>query len=177
MKFLGTVVFLVATFCFFANMSASSIPGDKDKDKKKEPAGCDTDKVVRTSNDSLILKKYEKVYQRMGGICYILHLQELAKMKKVSDSTYNVKVKQSNTTQSRVDWSTYLFCPIGKPNGTVTLIAENGDSIQQCTYKDEKKNGLMIWWKAKNEVMHVVQFTNDVQKIRAIDTMMSYNNR
>jgi hypothetical protein len=163
--------FFIGVFLLFQGWRSHDYFPDG-KDKKDAKKGCDTAKLVRTSSDSMILKKYQKVYSRMGGVCYIIHLQELAKVKKVSDSTYNVKVKESNTAEARADWSTYLFCPIGKPNGTVTLLAANGDTVQQCTYKDERKNGWMIWWKAKNEIMTAVKFTNDEQKVRKVDTLV-----
>jgi hypothetical protein len=172
MKKILLLVFLLSAGSLFYRVMNTGVNAKDKKEEKKKKEGCDTSKLVRTTNDTVIIKKYQKVYQRLGGVCYIIQLQRLGKLKKVSDSTYNIRVKDANTSQARADWQTYLYCPIGKPNGTITLFGENGDTMQQCSYVDERKEGWMIWWKAKNEILAAVKFTHDEQPHYAIDTII-----
>src|SRR6476620_11445636 len=55
---------------------------------RKDYSDCDSADVVRTSQDTLILAKYIKVYHSLGGICYIIHLQDMADLVKTSDGYY-----------------------------------------------------------------------------------------
>ncbi|HLG02427.1 MAG TPA: hypothetical protein VI731_02460 [Bacteroidia bacterium] len=177
MKRTGLFIFctLLAVVLYQVGRTESYYPSKGKKDKKQEEVGCDTSKLVRTTQDSVILKKYQNVYSKMaqpGGVCYIIRLQRLGKLKKVSDSSYNIKIRNANTKQARIDWSTYLFCPIGKPNGIVTMLAENGDTVQQATYQNEKKQGWMIWWKKNNEILAAVHYNNDERKRSLLDTFL-----
>lgn len=138
---------------------------DKKKTKKEKPP-CDTNKIKRTSNDTVLLMKYKKVYRNFGGLCYVLHLQQLGKIKKSSDSTYYVKMGATNDKQIRLDWQTYLYCPIGKPNGLVVLINPEGDTIQACNYFNEMKHGTMSWFQKKKGIVHQEIYENDEKKYK-----------
>ncbi|MCA6362707.1 MAG: hypothetical protein IM638_06690 [Bacteroidetes bacterium] len=124
---------------------------------------CDSADVVRTSTDTLLLKKYIKVYQSLGGICYIIHLQKMGNIKKSGEGMYYVKMKQTDDKREIANWKTYLFCPVGKPDGTVALINPEGDTIQQCTYKAERKNGSMIFYKQGGKIAYQEEYVNDVR--------------
>jgi hypothetical protein len=140
--------------------------GAKKKKKKKEKPPCDTNKIRRTSNDTILLMKYKKVYRNFGGLCYVLHLQQLGKIKKSSDSTYYVKMGATGDKQIRLDWQTYLYCPIGKPNGLVVLINPDGDTIQACNYFNEMKHGTMSWFQKKKGIVHQEIYENDEKKYK-----------
>lgn len=137
----------------------------KSKTKKEKPP-CDTNKIRRTSNDTALLMKYKKVYRHFGGLCYVLHLQQLGKIKKSSDSTFYVKMGATNDKQIRLDWQTYLYCPIGKPNGLVVLINPDGDTIQACNYFNEMKHGTMSWFQRKKGIVHQEIYENDEKKYK-----------
>lgn len=124
---------------------------------------CDSADVVRTSTDTVLLKKYIKVYQSLGGICYIIHLQKMGNIKKSGEGMYYVKMKQTDDKREIANWKTYLFCPVGKPDGTVALINPEGDTIQQCTYKAERKNGSMIFYKQGGKIAYQEEYVNDVR--------------
>lgn len=139
----------------------------KDKlDKEREKAhakyeGCDSTDVVRTSTDSLILAKYIKVYRSLGGICYIIHLQEMAELEKTSEGFYSVTIKPSSDPRAPANWQTYLYCPIGKPDGMVALVSPAGDTVQVCSYKGERKNGLMSFFKKGDGMFYQERYVND----------------
>jgi hypothetical protein len=56
-----------------------------------------------------------------------------------------------------------LFCPIGKPNGTIALRSIEGDTIQMCSYLNEKKNGIMYFLKKNKGVIYQEKYVNDVK--------------
>ncbi|MGL4598882.1 MAG: hypothetical protein ACRCYO_15300 [Bacteroidia bacterium] len=122
---------------------------------------CDSADVVRTSHDSLILKKYITIYRSMGGICYIIHLQKMADIKKTGDGLYSVRMKQSDDPRAPADWQTYLFCPIGKPDGTVALTSPEGDTVQVCSYFTEKKSGMMQYYQKGKGLVHEEKYVDD----------------
>lgn len=122
---------------------------------------CDSTDIVRTSNDSLILIKYMKIYHSLGGLCYILHLQQMADIEKTSDGFYSVQMKPSKDPRAPADWQTFLYCPIGKPDGMVALTSPAGDTVQVCSYAGEKKNGLMSYIKKGKGVFYQERYTND----------------
>lgn len=146
---------------------------EKDKAKKEKERNknrrdytkCDSTDIKRTSKDSLILIKYMKVYRGLGGLCYILHLQEMARLEKTSDGHYTVEMKPSNDPRAPADWQTYLYCPIGKPDGLVALVSPVGDTVQTCNYLSEKKEGMMTYYKNK-KIKYEEKYVND-EKIAA----------
>jgi ATP-dependent 26S proteasome regulatory subunit len=122
---------------------------------------CDSTDVTRTSTDTLILKKYIKIYRSLGGICYILHLQDIGTPVKTSDGFYTVMMKQSKDPRAAADWQTYLYCPIGKPDGMVALRSPEGDTVQICSYVAEKKHGMMTYYKKGQGIFYQEKFAND----------------
>jgi hypothetical protein len=122
---------------------------------------CDSADVVRTSKDTLILAKYIKIYHSLGGVCYIIHLQKMAKIELDSAGFYSVEIKPSNDPRAPADWQTYLYCPIGKPNGRVLLRSPEGDTVQIAYYQDERKTGISSWYKKGKGVIHQERFVND----------------
>ncbi|HEU4717223.1 MAG TPA: hypothetical protein VFU15_05300, partial [Bacteroidia bacterium] len=153
----------------------------KDKQRAKAKAkelnqydDCDSTKIVRTSKDTAILVKYIRIYRTLGGACYILHLQRMAKLEKTADGFYSVQMKESSDPRAPADWQTYLYCPIGKPNGLVALTSPAGDTVQTCQYQDEKKNGDMIWYKKGKGAIHQEIYTNDVRQMNMLDTLMNH---
>lgn len=149
---------------------ARKLIAERDKkraDQKKEQeknrgdySKCDSTDIVRSSKDSLILIKYMRVYKSLGGICYIIHLQEMGRLEKTADGFYSVQMRPSKDPRAPADWQTYLFCPIGKPDGLVALTSPAGDTIQTCNYVGEKKEGMMTYYKNK-KVFYVEKYTND----------------
>lgn len=133
----------------------------KAQKKREDYDKCDSTRIVRTSSDTLQLVKYIKVYHSLGGACYILHLQQMGKLVKTSDGFYNIKMKPSSDPRAPADWQTYLFCPIGKPDGMVALCSPAGDTVQVCSYLGEKKHGLMSWFKKGEGVIHQERYVND----------------
>ncbi|CAN5838200.1 hypothetical protein BH11BAC7_BH11BAC7_27710 [soil metagenome] len=133
----------------------------KAQEDRKDYSKCDSTDVVRTSQDTLILAKYMKIYRSLGGICYILHLQEMAKLKQTSDGFYYVQVKDSKDPRAPAAWQTFLYCPIGKPNGTIALLSPLGDTIQMCTYLNEKKQGMMYYVKKGKGVIYKEKYNED----------------
>lgn len=121
---------------------------------------CDSADVVRTSKDSLLLAKYIKVYRGLGGICYIIHLQEMGRLENTSEGHYYVEMRASKDPRAPADWQTYLYCPIGKPNGLVALVSPVGDTIQTCTYQNEMKEGVMRYYKNK-KVFYEEKYVSD----------------
>lgn len=141
----------------------------KKKAKKKKPAksNCDASRLTRTSADSLILKKYVNLYKDLGGVCYIKKLQEMGDLEKTGENAYTVYLGKSKTPDDRMAWTTYMYCPIGKPDGCVALVQESGDTVQFCTYKNEMKNGQMVWLKPRYGVVAVFDFINDEKPVTA----------
>ena len=133
----------------------------KAQEDRKTYDKCDSTDVVRTSQDTLILVKYMKIYRSLGGICYILHLQKMAKLKETSDGFYYVQVENSKDPRAPAAWQTYLYCPIGKPNGTIALLSPEGDTIQMCTYLNEKKQGMMYYVKKGKGVVYKEKYNED----------------
>ncbi|HTL82762.1 MAG TPA: hypothetical protein VL651_13710, partial [Bacteroidia bacterium] len=101
--------------------TATKVAKQRDKGRV-DYSDCDSADVVRTSKDTLILAKYMKVYHSLGGICYIIHLQDMADLIKTSDGFYTVEIKKSADPRAPADWQTYLYCPIGKPDGFIALV-------------------------------------------------------
>ena len=119
------------------DFSAGKKKDKKKKKKKKKPkpvkSDCDPKSLTRTSADSMILKKYVAIYKNLGGVCYIRHLQKMGKLEKTDEGKYTVYLGKSKNANDRMAWSTYMYCPIGKPDGSVALVQETGDTIQYCT--------------------------------------------
>ena len=130
-------------------------------DAHKPFDGCDSSKIIRTSQDTQILAKYIKIYRTLGGVCYIMHLQDMAKIVQDSVGLYSVQIKPSNDPRAPAAWQTFLFCPIGKPNGQVMLLSPEGDTLQIANYQDEKKTGLMTWFKKGKGVIYQEKYAND----------------
>lgn len=142
----------------------------KKKTKKKKPvkSNCDPNSLIRTSSDSLILKKYVKLYKDLGGVCYIRQLQKMGEIEKTGEGQYTVYLGKSKSPEDRMAWTTYMYCPIGKPDGSVALVQSTGDTVQYCSYKNEMKNGFMIWLKPKYGVVAAFEFINDEKPVDII---------
>ncbi len=144
----------------------------KKKKKKKKPkpvkSDCDPKSLTRTSADSTILKKYVAIYKNLGGVCYIRRLQKMGKLEKTDEGKYTVYLGKSKDANDRMAWSTYMYCPIGKPDGSVALVQETGDTIQYCTYKNEMKNGIMYWLKPRYGIVGMQEFVNDEKPVQVI---------
>lgn len=152
---------------------------DKKKKKKKAPkSNCNAASLTRTTADSLILKKYVTLYKDLGGVCYIKKLQEMGDIEKTGvsemtgESCYTVYLGKSKTPDDRMAWTTFMYCPIGKPDGFVALVQPSGDTVQYCTYKSEKKEGKMVWLKPRYGIVANFDFINDerpVEKVQDYD--------
>jgi hypothetical protein len=154
---------------------------DKKKKKKKKKApksNCNAASLKRTSADSLILKKYVALYKDLGGVCYIKKLQEMGDIEKTGtsemtgESLYTVYLGKSKTPDDRMAWTTFMFCPIGKPDGFIALVQPSGDTVQYCTYKNERKEGKMVWLKPRYGIVANFDFVNDekpVEKVQDYD--------
>lgn len=142
----------------------------KKKKKKKKPAksNCDPKSLVRTSADSVILKKYVTLYKDLGGVCYIRQLQKMGEIEKTGEGQFTVYLGKSKSPEDRIAWTTYMYCPIGKPDGSVALVQSSGDTVQYCTYKNEMKNGFMIWLKPKFGIVAAFEFINDEKPFTGI---------
>lgn len=120
----------VSTYDFAAGKKKDK---KKKKKKKKKPkpvkSDCDPKSLTRTSADSMILKKYVAIYKNLGGVCYIKQLQKMGKLEKTDEGKYTVFLGKSKDANDRMAWSTYMYCPIGKPDGSVALVQETGDTI------------------------------------------------
>jgi len=135
---------------------------DKKTAKENQPLDkCDSSKLVRTSKDTAILIKYIRIYRTLGGVCYILHLQDMAKLHQDSVDVYSVTIKPSSDPRAPAAWQTYLYCPIGKPDGEVLLLSPEGDTVQVAFYKDEKKNGLVTYFKKGKGIIYQEKYAND----------------
>ena len=158
---------LSAVLSAYAAETAVAFSAKKKKKKKKKPAksNCDASKLTRTSADSLILKKYVNLYKDLGGVCYIRKLQQMGDLEKTGENAYTVYLGKSKTPDDRMAWTTYMYCPIGKPDGCVALVQESGDTVQFCTYKNEMKNGQMVWLKPRYGVVAVFDFINDEKPV------------
>lgn len=138
----------------------------KKKKKKKVPkSNCDAGNLSRTSADTTILKKYVALYKDLGGVCYIKKLQDMGDLVKTGDGQYTVYLGKSKTPDDRMAWTTYMYCPIGKPDGIVALVQSTGDTVQFATYKNEMKNGRMVWLKPRYGVVAVFDFINDEKPV------------
>ncbi len=133
----------------------------KAQEDRKTFDKCDSADVVRTSQDTFLLAKYIKIYRSLGGICYIMHLQDMADLEQTSDGFYYVQIKESKDPRAPAAWQTYLYCPIGKPNGTIALLSPQGDTIQMCTYLNEKKQGMMYYVKKDKGVVYKEKYNED----------------
>lgn len=135
----------------------------KAQEDRKDYTKCDSADVVRTSQDTVLLAKYMKIYRSLGGICYIMHLQDMADLKQTSETNYYVQVKESKDPRAPAAWQTFLYCPIGKPNGTIALLSPQGDTIQMCTYQNEMKNGVMYYLQKGKGVVYKEKYVNDIK--------------
>ncbi|HXB10579.1 MAG TPA: hypothetical protein VNZ45_01225 [Bacteroidia bacterium] len=121
-------------------------------------------KLSRTSNDSAILKKYIEQYKNQGGELYIIMLQQKYKPDKTNDSTYTLIITQQDmeSNEASPSWSDFLFCPIGKPDGKIIALDGVGNEIQRYVYKNEKKNGITIWFDAANSSNTKFNYVDDI---------------
>jgi hypothetical protein len=134
---------------------------EKAQEDRKDFTKCDSADVKRTSQDTMLLAKYIKIYRSLGGICYIIHLQDMARLEQTSDGFYTVQIRESKDPRAPAAWQTYLYCPIGKPNGTIALLDPLGDTIQMCTYLNEKKQGMMYYVKKGKGVVYKEKYNED----------------
>ena len=104
--------------------------------------------IIRTSNNDSLLKRYVNNFRCCGGERYIVTLQQKFKLIKLNDTTYQIKIKDKGSLvyEDESDWEDFLWCPIGKPNGTIILI--DGDDIKrrEYNYKNEMKEGRIVIW-------------------------------
>lgn len=135
----------------------------KAQDDRKTFDKCDSASVLRTSQDTALLAKYIKIYKSLGGICYIIHLQKMAELEQSAEGFFTVQITKSKDPRAPAAWQTYLYCPIGKPNGTIALINPEGDTIQLCTYLNEKKNGMMYYVQKGKGVVYKEKYVNDIK--------------
>jgi hypothetical protein len=148
----------------------------KKKEKKKKPpkSNCNPSSLKRTTADSIILKKYVALYKDLGGVCYIKKLQEMGDIEKTGtsemtgESCYTVYLGKSKTPDDRMAWTTFMYCPIGKPDGFVALVQPSGDTVQYCTYKSEKKEGKMVWLKPRYGIIANFDFINDEKPVEVV---------
>lgn len=142
----------------------------KKKEKKKKPAksNCNPKDLDRSSEDSVILKKYVELYKDLGGVCYIKKLQDMGKLEKTDEGKYTVYLGKSKSPDDRMAWTTFMYCPIGKPDGAVALVIESGDTVQYCTYKNERKEGTMYWLKPRYGVVAQFVFVNDEKPVEVV---------
>lgn len=140
----------------------------KKKKKKAPKSNCDASKLMRSSSDSIILNKYIALYKGLGGVCYIKSLQEMGDLEKTGEGLYTVYLGKSKTPDDRMAWTTFMYCPIGKPDGFVALVQPSGDTVQYCTYKNERKEGKMVWLKPRYGVIANFEFVNDEKPAEAV---------
>ncbi len=136
---------------------------EKQQEERKDFTKCDSADVKRTSQDTALLAKYIKIYRSLGGICYIIHLQEIGSLEQSSDEFYSIQIEESKDPRAPAAWQTYLYCPIGKPNGTIALMSPLGDTTQMCSYLNEKKNGMMYYVKKGKGVIYKEKYVNDIK--------------
>jgi len=167
--FLGSAVITSFTD---VNTDTSSFGSSKKKKKKKKKkkdkppkSDCNPNSLTRTSADSVILKKYVELYKSLGGVCYIKTLQKMGELEKTGEAQYTVYLGKSKNPEDRMAWTTYMYCPIGKPDGCVALVQESGDTVQYCTYKNEMKHGMMIWLKPRYGIVAAFEFINDEKPV------------
>jgi hypothetical protein len=157
MKFLLSILLL---FPLLANAQNNSTNDSQFKSLKKYSKY----KLVRTSNDSAILKKYTDQYKNQGGELYIIMLQQKYKPTKTNDSTYTLVLTQQDlqSNESSPAWNDFLFCPIGKPNCKLIATDGVGTKIQEYAYRNEKKNGITIWYDAANNTTTKFNYADDI---------------
>lgn len=163
---LGVTTSVVSSSFVSSPAMAAEFMAKKKKPKKKKPtkkpkSNCDPKVLDRTTADSVILNKYVEMYKGLGGVCYIKKLQDMGKMEKTGEGAYTVYLGKTKSPDDRMAWTTYMYCPIGKPDGSVALVMATGDTVQYCTYKNERKEGKMIWLKPRYGVVAVFEFIND----------------
>jgi hypothetical protein len=62
-----------------------------------------------------------------------------------------------------------MYCPIGKPDGTIALVQSSGDTVQICSYKNERKEGKMIWLKPRYGIVANFDFIADEKPVEKIE--------
>lgn len=142
--------------------------GKKKKKKKAPKSNCSESSLTRTSADSIILNKYVALYKDLGGVCYIRKLQQMGDIEKTGEGQYTVYLGKSKSPEDRMAWTTFMYCPIGKPDGSIALVQETGDTVQYCTYKNEMKNGFMYWLRPRYGVVAVFEFVNDEKPAQVV---------
>ena len=185
------LLFVICSFCTFVVVASFNYPSSnlstpsevlkkkkKKKKKKKVPkSNCDEKSLTRTSADSLILKKYVALYKDLGGVCYIKQLQQMGDIEKTGEGTFTVYLGKSKSPEDRVAWTTYMYCPIGKPDGSLALVQETGDTVQYCNYKSEMKQGMMLWLKPRYGVVAAFEFINDEKPVTIVPEYGEPNQR
>jgi hypothetical protein len=121
-------------------------------------------KVERTSKDTNLLLGYIDLYKHNGGVLYIIMLQQKYKLKKASDTVYELRLTMDDATQvgEHPIWTDFLYCSIGKPNGTINVMSADGDKIQEWHYHAEKKEGIVYWYNNDKSVSNKFLYKNDV---------------
>lgn len=170
---LGVLTSVVGSSFVSSPAMAAGFMAKKKKPKKKKPAkkpksNCDPKVLDRTTADSVILNKYVEMYKGLGGVCYIKKLQNMGKIEKTGEGAYTVYLGKTKSPDDRMAWTTYMYCPIGKPDGSVALVMATGDTVQYCTYKNERKEGKMIWLKPRYGVVAVFEFINDEKPVEEV---------
>jgi len=121
-------------------------------------------KVIRTSKDTLLLQGYIDLYKHNGGELYIIMLQQKYKVSKVSDTVYELRLTMDDASQEGTHpiWNDFLYCSIGKPNGTINVVSADGDKIQVWHYHNEKKEGTVYWYNADSSISNKFVYKNDI---------------
>lgn|GEM_PF-2440484 len=121
-------------------------------------------KVERTSKDTNLLLGYIDLYKHNGGLLYIIMLQQKYKLKKTSDTMYELRLTMDDATQvgEHPIWTDFLYCSIGKPNGTVNVMSADGDKIQEWHYHAEKKEGIVLWYDADKSISNKFIYKSDL---------------
>lgn len=121
-------------------------------------------KLERTSNDSIILKKYLELYKHSGGELYIIMLQQKYKLIKSGDTVFDLHLAADDAAQEgeHPQWNDFLYCSIGKANGIINVIDADGNKIQQWHYRGEKKEGIVYWYDADNKVSNKFLYKDDL---------------
>jgi hypothetical protein len=113
-------------------------------------------KIVRTSKDSNLLKGYIELYKHNGGELYIIMMQQKYKLTKEKDTVYKLVISpqdEAEVGKDHPEWNDFLYCPIGKTNGTIIVMNADGEKMQEWHYRSEKKEGLVYWFNTEDKTI------------------------
>jgi hypothetical protein len=122
-------------------------------------------KLIRTSQDSNLLKGYIELYKHNGGELYIIMMQQKYKLSKEKDTIYKLVISpqdEAETGKDHPEWNDFLYCPIGKTNGTIIVLNADGEKMQEWHYRNEKKEGFVYWYNTDNSISNTFVYKDDV---------------